>query len=1669
MPMPLLTTTALEPSTPAVSDQTDHDPTVFLPDIAADDRLPAPSDHDTPPAKYSYSLPVSALTSASSTPNRKRSPSVAHRRNQSHGHIIFPTFAPPAQQFPDQHPTSHISAPPSNASPFPSSMPMSLASGRPKTKATTAPIVERESYTLSDRTSTFVQTTGEIPPPLIGSSTTIHKGRMFVFGGKQQGGGPSNELYVLDLATLVWTRVLETTELSETTSQSSVSAAGCFHPLSPCSHQPMLTNTSTVRSIGPRNPSPRARYDHSAVLVVAPPLVHVDGSLRGWAGENEAHLVIHGGRTVDEGGAEISLSDTHILDMETLRWIPTSFARPAETMDGTQPLTTQGPLAVPEQQQQHQQQQQQGVSATITSTPVSVAEPSAVVTPFMTTTLEPKSTSGLRTLKSPLLHPSSDGHGLNIPSRDTSLDPTTPTSLPKNSELNANLRQPSPCPIPRFGHLASLSGDQMLVIGGQKPSGEYIQDIDILDLKRQVWISGGKTAGLYSRRLSTLAASEEKPMVRRRRRYLECLAADLAPSAMSTPTTPAAEPLSSQPTPTPTSALIDPLLNPRKNSWHRGEGHPFDIPNVPMDFRQRFKSESGVYSGLERNDNIWNQQNENTIGGKAHGLVGLGMDPEISKAMAQSAGLSLTVEEAMARARKSSTSLPKSPRASISGQSSSSEKSRTKSVSSSQKPNGRSFSSSPVTHAVPAKFFAKSAGGNVFDLDNLATTIAREQPKLSPGKGRGSAVKELSPISSRRSSGSSASSGPPRRGSESSTGPTKSPAPATKRNVSEGIPSIASVAQETVKPNPNTTRSLHLPTPVYPAQYVYANRDDNDVKTKREFIKVQARAGALEQSVYKIHLDVKSEWAALEEPASLLGSTQGLLPPKLESPVGHIIDHYFLLSGASILEKDSTNLSSEPALATPAVPAVTTRRRSFSVWMHHLQNHQWTQLELSKGLGSGDWNHAVIDPDGNYLYVLGQRKTRYPISHSTDEAELGPLDEVKPTMFTHLVKVDLEGFEISPDVDESSVGPLGVSLGLQMLRDGVAADVVLVSSADGGRVRVNSGIVGQRWGHFQALMEEHERNRTKTTQKEAGTTDLLLSPPLPPLSLTTKDYLSDTPVEVAVRETTPILVGFLQYLYTNELATAHQLKLKTLQGLLLIAHLYDLTRLRQLVRRELYRQLNANNAPAVCEVAVLTHEYGLQTRALRTLLQSARLAQLRRQGEAAEAKRRLDFAVSRLEEIEEDRKRKESMRQNSIQDLTRAAHSVVANVAMSSGHNHTAARSGSVVSSNSASGASTPGLGAIGRFFRGREESTDLSSSSSPLNPRSSALSGPGAMSAPIYTPEFDIDIGSTGAMHAPPVAVSPAVRMRTVSATSPGVTEEQVKRGHLRSRSFHQPMSQQHEFGVSGADPAHALTLDAHPPPAHPLSSPRLSAAGIQRRNTPPPHTAHLTLAQKIQKRLSIKHREPALDYFRPSHYHPPPDMHAVPAHQRSHPNLPSALSSPSFTGQSGARHLNSSTELEGAGEFSSGNLSNPTSNHRYSYSSVDSEGTSSSMYGAPSSAFTGSEEIGKVFYYSAASTVSSSSLPNSALTAYENTSSQSLDQMQGHSSSQAPGNRSASSLGHSSHGSLDQALSKKERKLAESQRKREESKRRREQKVADRAAATVQTPSLSAFAAYR
>lgn len=1343
---------------------------------------------------------------------------------------------------------------------------------------------------------------------------------MFVFGGRPEGELPTNDLYVLDLDSHVWTRI-DPADM-EGLSQSDENRQ---HPLS-------LQPDFQEMPIAPAKTNvPQPRYFHSAVLVPAPPLVDTLGVLQGWGGEGGAHLVVFGGRgfTSEESASEVCLSDVHILDLDTLHWVPCSLSEAPDMIQRT-----------------------------------------------------PKSISTHSILQDASEHQDSS----------TSTASSFPL-LPHNPYLHHQ-------PPPRYLHIAALSGDHMVVIGGKGLDDTSVTQISVLDLRRHIWMNGGQFHGECDYRISAMAGAVETPMARRRRRYTECLATEVYVSGQTNPSTGT----SGDPTSTPKlrggSELLHPLLNPRKNSWYRGEGQPFEFPVIDDIHRQRLMSDSGLFMDMERDDTIWSQQAKlhgNTSLTQAHGMLGLGMDPEISRGMAQSAGVSLTAEDASARARQSSTGTIKTSSSTHGSHAGSSRKSSKSSKSDSQPPMLSPKQRSPsktvaaTLTAAPPKVFTKGSNG-LLDLDGLATTYARQQSKSQSPRTKQSSSRKSDGRHLANSSRDTIARTTTRDSPKSNRNSWASDS--TRKSGSlDGDPIIADRRQSLpgeLSAEPEEMTKSDPPTNVSQPLFLFSSYRDSEDKDRQEFLRIQSSTGACEPNAESVFYDVKPEWVASSMGYRVLAGAEDMSPPKMMFPVGYMIDHQFLLSGSFDKSSRPNSTCSATLLDESKEPPANEKQRAFSVWIHHFSNHQWTQLELSKTLKLGTWDHSVLDRTDNMLYILGRRGDGQEDVSEFEEPTLR-------TTFTHLVKVDLEGFEVCPGIDEAAVGPAGIKLGLEMLRDGIGSDVAIVSAADGGRVWVNSGIVGQRWGHFQKLMESREearrveieaiQQRNKTIISEVTTT----SDREPPAPEPKKPYLEDTSAEVVVPETTPILVGFLQYIYTNELATPHQLQLKTLKGLLLIAHLYDLTRLRQLVRKALYQQLNASNAPAICEVAVLTNEFGLQTRALRTLLQSARMAQLRQQAEASEAKRRFEFAVSRLEEIELSRIRKESLQ------ATQAV--------LRSGHLTSASRSGSIPVSSSqrsvsnstptnTSANSTPGLASIGRFFRSRDDSSEANASGPSIG---LMLSGPAAAAAPIYTPEImEMPRGIEGTFG--------STRMRTTSGTQragPGTLGGSTNQQHSRSKSFHHSstgdltsvdsVEMSWQAGASLSSHYSNALLPPAPPTSRsnsamaptqtllpgsgraqtaPIETPPASAPGVQivAGMGGHPSSGPLTFSQKLHRKLSMKpNASPTLDYFRPSHYHQQSSSHSHEISTAASPGVGQDVASAGY-GSEGASHLHNHHHHH--------HHQQPTYNPRHSFSnsSIDSEVNNAEIMG------TGSGNSGEIGYAYASSAIASDSVTTSS-----------------------------------------------------------------------------------------
>ncbi|CAJ0753349.1 13873_t:CDS:1, partial [Entrophospora sp. SA101] len=61
---------------------------------------------------------------------------------------------------------------------------------------------------IADLTASTRLTTGDIPPPLVGSSTTVVGTCLYIFAGRLVSTRKmTNDIYLLDLETFVWTKI----------------------------------------------------------------------------------------------------------------------------------------------------------------------------------------------------------------------------------------------------------------------------------------------------------------------------------------------------------------------------------------------------------------------------------------------------------------------------------------------------------------------------------------------------------------------------------------------------------------------------------------------------------------------------------------------------------------------------------------------------------------------------------------------------------------------------------------------------------------------------------------------------------------------------------------------------------------------------------------------------------------------------------------------------------------------------------------------------------------------------------------------------------------------------------------------------------------------------------------------------------------------------------------------------------------------------------------------------------------------------------------------------------------------------------------------------------------------------------------------------------------------
>lgn len=227
----------------------------------------------------------------------------------------------------------------------------------------------------------------------------------------------------------------------------------------------------------------------------------------------------------------------------------------------------------------------------------------------------------------------------------------------------------------------------------------------------------------------------------------------------------------------------------------------------------------------------------------------------------------------------------------------------------------------------------------------------------------------------------------------------------------------------------------------------------------------------------------------------------------------------------------------------------------------------------------------------------------------------------RQTNFTHVAFVDLEAFGIYQPPPQT-LPPLAQSFGLLTLSQPFLADFEIICS-DGARLGCSRKILDDRWPWFRERMDDFKARAkgilaTQKKRLDQNPTDFPAADVTPSAgnehgdedALTTRTptksstELRLTPRTLNLPEASPVVQGFLQYLYTLTLCTQLQLSLPVLSALLVFSKNYEELNLRALVVHALHEALNKVSwtAGGIYEAATLGGCTALQIRALRIMI-----------------------------------------------------------------------------------------------------------------------------------------------------------------------------------------------------------------------------------------------------------------------------------------------------------------------------------------------------------------------------------------------------------------------------------------------------------------------------------
>ncbi|KAI8071605.1 hypothetical protein BC940DRAFT_293270 [Gongronella butleri] len=348
--------------------------------------------------------------------------------------------------------------------------------------------------------------------------------------------------------------------------------------------------------------------------------------------------------------------------------------------------------------------------------------------------------------------------------------------------------------------------------------------------------------------------------------------------------------------------------------------------------------------------------------------------------------------------------------------------------------------------------------------------------------------------------------------------------------------------------------------------FLYSNHNFANVNRELQIITESSVSPAEDISIGK-----RNNYLAVNDLSSLMTGTA--MPPGLRFPTGDAIGQYIVIAG--------TYLSPQC--------------QSYSIWALNTTSLGWTRVDIGNLFSQGSWNRGILYNQQNRYLVFGNMNRNLLEDYNHRQVN-----------FDHVAMVDLEAFGIYQP-PSASCAPLAQEMGLRLLSEPAIADFYIITR-ENQEIPVNSAVIRYRWPYFAKMLDEmHNRQQ--------GKDDIVLEDIQEDNALDTETasssglYFKSSAQSMLFPYPYPVVVAFLQYLYTDNLLTAQQYQPHILSQLLLLGDMYSLPRLVALARHALHQMLNMSTAPLIFETAALSHQISLQIRALKLMIAAKKMIQ----------------------------------------------------------------------------------------------------------------------------------------------------------------------------------------------------------------------------------------------------------------------------------------------------------------------------------------------------------------------------------------------------------------------------------------------------------------------------